>query len=257
MRDYEKEPLQVLSLGGGVQSTAMLLMIRDGKLPMPDIAIHSDTGSEMPYTEEVIHYCADLCSEIGLRFEIVRSHRGRLHEDYMRLETVPVVGVRSCTMNFKVFPQRRLIREIVGKKNGVLLAESWLGITTDERRRRVKSDMKWIGNKFPLLDIVPTSRRECLELLKNEGLDIKKSGCFCCPYSGAKGFIKLRREFPELFKICIEMEEIYHQRWGKGKSLTPGISTLKSLEMPSLFSFGPEVIQIEESQCDSSGGCFL
>lgn len=255
-RCFETNPLQVLSLGGGVQSTALLLMVRDGKLPMPDICIHSDTGSEYPHTEEIIDYCKSICESIGLRFEIVSSHRGKLHEDYMRLKTVPVIGVRSCTTNFKIFPQRRLIRKIVGKKNGVLLAECWLGITTDESKRKINSDMKWIGNKFPLLDVIPTTRRECLQILQKEGLDVKKSACFCCPYQGSKGFIKLRRTNPDLFKICLEMEELYHSRFGEGKSLTPGISTLKSLEMPSLFSFGPETIPIDESSCDS-GGCFL
>lgn len=256
-RDYSKDPLQVLALGGGVQSTAMLLMVRDGKLPRPDIVIHSDTGSEMPYTEEVIDFCRDICNEIGLRFEIVTSHRGALHEDYIRLQTLPVVGVRSCTVNFKVLPQRRLIRTIVGNGKGKLLAESWLGITTDERRRRVDSDVQWIGNKFPLLDQVPTSRRECNEILKKEGIEVKKSGCFCCPYQGVKGFIKLKREFPKLFEICLEMESQYHERFGEGDTITPRLRTLKSLEMPSLFSFGPENLTIEESECDSVGGCFI
>ena len=47
LRDFKKEPLQVLSFGGGVQSFAMLLLIKEGLLPKPDIIIHSDTGSEI------------------------------------------------------------------------------------------------------------------------------------------------------------------------------------------------------------------
>ena len=255
-RDFQKEPLQVLSLGGGVQSTALLLLVRDGKLPMPDICIHSDTGSEMPHTQPIIEYCKAICEEIGLRFEIVTSHRGKLHEDYMRIGTVPVIGIRSCTTNFKILPQRRLIRQIVGSRNGVVLAECWLGITKDEDSRRISSDVMWCVNKFPLLDVLPMTRRECLAILQKEGLEVKKSGCFCCPFQGAKGFIKLRREYPSLFDLCLDMEKSYHSRVGEGKSLTPGISTLKSLQMPSLFSFGPETVQIEQSNCDS-GGCFI
>lgn len=256
MRDYTKNPLQVLSLGGGVQSTAMLILVRDGILPMPDICIHSDTGSEMPYTEEVIQYCEGICHEIGLKFKIVKSHRGNLHDYHIEKGVVPVVGIRSCTSNFKIFPQRRLIREIVGNKNGVVLAQCWLGITSDEDNRRFKSDVKWVENVFPLLDEWRLSRSECLTILEKEGIEVKKSGCFCCPYQGAKGFIALRREYRELFDICLEMEDSYHARWGEGKTLTPSLSTLRSLEMPSLFSFGPETIEIEESTCDS-GGCFI
>ena len=49
-RNFLVDPLQVLSFGGGVQSTAMLLFIKDGLLPQPDIIIHADTGAEMPET---------------------------------------------------------------------------------------------------------------------------------------------------------------------------------------------------------------
>jgi len=40
-------PLQVLSLGAGVQSSAMLLMACHGEItPRPDVAIFSDTHAE-------------------------------------------------------------------------------------------------------------------------------------------------------------------------------------------------------------------
>ena len=120
IRDFVEEPLQVLSLGGGVQSTALLLLVKGGRLPRPDIVIHSDTGSEMPHTEPVIEFCRDICNAMDLPFAIVSSNHGKLHEYYTSKQTVPVIGVRSCTMNFKVLPQRRFIREIVGNKNNYL-----------------------------------------------------------------------------------------------------------------------------------------
>lgn len=169
-RDFVKEPLQVLSYGGGVQSTAMIFLIKEGKLPKPDIVIHSDTGSEMPYTEEMVLSISKIVEEMGIPFEIVTSNHGRLHEYYFSKKTVPVVGVRSCTVNFKILPQRRKIREIVGKGNGKLLAECWLGITTDESRRKIDSELQWIGNKFPLLDL-DISRKDCIEINKN--MDLK------------------------------------------------------------------------------------
>ena len=53
-RDYLEEPLEVLSFGGGVQSTAMLLMVHEGILPRPDVVMFADTGSELPETIEHI-----------------------------------------------------------------------------------------------------------------------------------------------------------------------------------------------------------
>ena len=40
------EPLQILSLGAGVQSTCMALMAARGELPPVDAAIFADTGAE-------------------------------------------------------------------------------------------------------------------------------------------------------------------------------------------------------------------
>ena len=38
--------LRILSLGAGVQSTTLALMIEQGEIPMVDCAIFSDTGAE-------------------------------------------------------------------------------------------------------------------------------------------------------------------------------------------------------------------
>ena len=254
-RDFVKEPLQVLSYGGGVQSTAMIFLIKEGKLPKPDIVIHSDTGSEMPYTEEMVLSISKIVEEMGIPFEIVTSYHGRLHEYYFSKKSVPVVGVRSCTTNFKILPQRRKIREIVGKGNGKLLAECWLGITTDEATRKIDSELKWIANKFPLLDL-DISREDCIEINKKYGFKVKKSGCFLCPYGGKKWFIRLFQDYPELFEICEKMEKEYQSSRQIELGLVPTILDIRSLKMNSIFSFGSEIITLDESSCDS-GGCFL
>lgn len=256
-RDFKKKPLQVLSYGGGVQSTAMIFLMIEGKLPIPDIIIHSDTGSEMPYTEDIILDMKILVeNKLGIPFEIVTAKQGKLHEAYFEKNAVPVVGIRSCTVNFKILPQRRRIREIVGKGNGKLLAECWLGITTDESKREVESNLKWIGNKFPLLEL-NYSRDDCIEINKKYNFEVKKSGCFVCPYGGKKWFIKLYQEHPDLFDICLELEKNYQKKYGKSHGLVPSLSNIESLQIPSLFTFGGEIIQENESNCSTGGGCFL
>ena len=159
--------LQVLSFGGGVQSTAMLLFINDGLLPKQDIVIHADTGAEMPETvkhieEWAIPYCENV---LNIPFQVVTSHRGTIYDDYFGKGAIPIMGIRSCTDNFKIAPQRRAIREIVGNKRGVLLAECWLGITTDEERRRTESNVMWCGITYPLLDYHRVSRQDCVDRL--------------------------------------------------------------------------------------------
>jgi len=254
-RDFVKEPLQVLSFGGGIQSTAMLLLAVQGKIAPPDIILHADTGSEMPYTEPHVERCRLLAVDAGIPFEIITSPLGRLHEYYQENGSLPILGFRSCTGRFKIEPINKRIRELVGKGNGRRLATSWIGISLDEKRRRVtKGKYKWIGNSYPLLDEVMMTRDECIQYIEKAGLGTKKSACFCCPYGGMKEFKALKISHPELFEICLEMEASYFEarperEWG----LIEGWK-LDSIDMPSLSRWG---FEIPEVNCDPAGGCFL
>lgn len=245
-RDFTKDQLKVLSYGGGTQSTAMLILISMGKISKPDIVIHSDTGSELPRTIAFIEVAKRYVEDkLKIPFAIVNSHRGSLHEDYLSKGNIPIVGSRSCTGNFKIAPQRRLIRSIVGRKNKHL-AECMVGITTDEKKRRTQSDVKWCSLVYPLLDEFAYTRNECILLNNLHGWDVQKSGCFCCPYQGGKQWIDLKNNHPDLFKIAIEMEE----KKMKVKGGKMGLYQLRPLR-------DLDNITLEESKCDSGAGCFL
>jgi hypothetical protein len=246
-RDWLKFPLQVLSYGGGTQSTAMLLMIGNGSFPKPDLVIHADTGSELPETIEFIKIAKEFTENtLGIPFVIVKSHLGSLHGWYLENNSIPIIGIRSCTDKFKIRPQRRFMRSIVGNGSGKLLAECWLGITTDEARRRSESNVKWCGLKYPLLDDYPVSREECIEMNEKKGWNVIKSGCYCCPYQGGKTWLELKNNHPELFDISIEMENRKHKvRGGKhGLYQNMPLSELSEITLPA-------------SACDADAGCFI
>ena len=253
-RNWVEEPLQVGSYGGGTQSSAKLLWIGDGLLPKPDLILHSNTMAEMPSTEKLISEWARDFTEnvLGIPFVIVESHRGSIYDDYFRKGAIPIVGIRSCTDNFKIAPQRRFIRSIVGKQNGVLLAECWLGITTDEERRRSESNVKWCGLKYPLLDMMRVSRQDCIERLEQEGLSVDKSGCFHCPYAGTTFYKSLRDDYPELFQRALDLEanaeRVVLER--TGKPLRMGLVQGKKLSML-------DSLELPDSTCDSGAGCFI
>lgn len=246
-RDYAKHPLEILSYGGGTQSTAMLVLIQKGILPKPDLVIHADTGSEMPETVEFMKTAENLCDSLGIPFVIVSSHRGSLHEDYMSIGSLPVMGTRSCTSNFKIRPQRRYVRKIVGKRRKKVLCKMWLGITTDEAHRRSASDVMWTELTYPLLDMHPITRLEAIGINEDAGLKVGKSGCFCCPYAGSKHWLSLRDDHPELFAIALEMEQKkFDQRGGK-------LGLFQTNKLADLDSFKPK----KDSKCDTGAGCFL
>ena len=252
--DWSKNPLQVLSFGGGVQSTAMLLFINDGLLPKPDIIIHADTGAEMPETvkhieEWVIPYCENV---LGIPFEVVTSHRGTIYDDYYDKGAIPIMGFRSCTDNFKIAPQRRAIRKIVGNTRGAVLAQCWLGITTDEERRRTESNVMWCGITYPLLDYHRVSRQDCLDRLEKEGLEIIKSGCFHCPYAGSGFYFDLRENHPDLFSKALELEANAESRTLERSGVALRSGLLQGKKLSDLDN-----ISLPDSTCDSGAGCFI
>lgn len=247
--------LQVLSYGGGTQSTAMLLLALNGKIEAPDYVVFADTGSEMPHTYSLIEIMKKKCEDAGIEFVTV-AHHTPLHEQYLEREGLPVVGIRSCTSTWKIEPINRFMREKVGMGRGKVLACSWIGITTDERKRATPSNNQWTSRRYPLLDL-HMSRDDCIHYCKEElGFVVRKSGCFLCPYQHSSQWNKLKLENPELFDLALEMERRAKSRgfsgglWGSRRSIEAFNHT------HTLSDFGFE-IEVDAEKCAVEGSCFL
>jgi hypothetical protein len=50
----QKPLFTYLSLGAGVQSSALYVMALRGHLPRPDVAIFADTGAEPPWVYQIV-----------------------------------------------------------------------------------------------------------------------------------------------------------------------------------------------------------
>lgn len=261
------KPLQVLSYGGGVQSTAILLMALDGVIERPDLVVFADTGSELPETYATVARIRQMCIDAGQRFEIAYGAPEEfeegisLHEYYMQKETfpyLPMVRNPQCTFKFKIRPVRNLIKshELFSNQGPKPHAISWLGISTDERKRARKSDVQWIETSYPLLNL-GLSRKDCINYIEKHypALEVSKSGCFCCPYSSGKTFVDLKITHPDLFQICIDMEKNARDK-GMKKGLRGGHSIEAYNSSITLKKWGLRVP--EDYACESSqGGCFL
>jgi 3'-phosphoadenosine 5'-phosphosulfate sulfotransferase (PAPS reductase)/FAD synthetase len=130
---------RVLSLGGGVQSSAMLLMALEGVFgDRPDFAIFADTQWESRLTYDWL----DKLEKEVAPFEIRRVTAGNIREDQInackpgadhRAASMPFAlanGGRAhqqCSEEYKIRPFRRYLRSI-----GIHYAEVWIGISTDE-----------------------------------------------------------------------------------------------------------------------------
>lgn len=63
--------LTTFGCGAGTQSTAMYLLMRDGKIPLPDAVIFADTGNEPADVVANVEYLRDGFERLGVPFYIV------------------------------------------------------------------------------------------------------------------------------------------------------------------------------------------
>lgn len=255
--------LKVLSYGGGVQTFAMLIMIEKGILDKPDLIIMADTKAEYPETEAHVETIAKPIAErLNIPFITVVRKDG-LIDGYFKQNSIPMPGFRSCTYHYKVRPIHDYLRKALGDSfiKGKASVEVWIGISTDEARREVKREdqtPKWVLQTYPLLQ-KGYSRNDLIQFIEQSEYPMpRKSGCYMCPFSGRKGFIKLKMTHPDLFEIARKMESNYFKnRPERRNGFIEGLKLDDLAAMPTLFSFEEVDSMInEQSECES-GGCFL
>lgn len=183
--------MHIVSLGAGVQSTTMALMAAHGEIePMPDAAIFADTQWE---PRAVYRHLDWLTSPNVLPFPVHVVTAGSLRDKVMQegysdvpWHTSQGLGRRQCTKVFKLYPLRDKAKELCGVSHGRELSPSsivmWIGISTDEAARMKPSTVKYIENRWPLIE-QRMSRGDCKEWMRrNEYLEPPRSACNVCPY---------------------------------------------------------------------------
>lgn len=188
----------VLSFGGGVNSTALAIMAINagwrGEI------VFADTGCENPET-----YCyMDYFEREWLQprgMGIVRLGPQQVHskdkgmgantliEYCERRQTCPMPAARWCTAQWKVLP----IARYRGTRGEML------GIAADESHRQPDAIR-------PLVEHGVT-RKGCINIIESAGLNVpRKSGCFICPMQPGKQWHELWRVHPELFERAARLE---------------------------------------------------
>ena len=158
--------LRVLSLGAGVQSSTLALMIEKKKIPMVDAAVFADTKAE---GEDTYKFLAWLKTQ--LTYPIYTVSKGNLTDQLLNSD-FPIAPfyslniitgkkglmMRQCTNDYKIQPIIQQIRKLLGiayrkkvKKNTEV--ELLMGISYDEIYRMKPNRMPYIKNVFPLIDM--------------------------------------------------------------------------------------------------------
>lgn len=213
--------MKFMSFGGGVQTVALALMCVEGDYEMPDYAIFSDTQWETKSTYDYLKWFIPYIEKRGLK--VITVTNGNIREDALNAEkrfaTMPVFtdspggGMlrRQCTNEYKIQPVYREIRKQMGLDKGERYKgepiELWLGISFDEMERAKENQVKWIKNKFPLLDM-EIKRSQCLEYIRSKDLPLPpKSACIGCPFHSNLYWHNLKINNPEEFEDVCSFDE--------------------------------------------------
>jgi hypothetical protein len=216
----------IISLGGGVQSSAMALMAAAGEItPMPQAAIFADTQAE---PKEVYSWIDWL--ETQLPFPVYRVTKGSLAEKELSLQVsqksgkryksskIPAfarkpdggVGLlgRKCTADFKITPITQRVRELCGITRGqkTLSVTQWIGISYDEMARASASQHPWCQMRFPLLETGAT-REDCLAWMTKHGHPRPpRSACLFCPFHNDAEWQRIRSGDPDEWAYVQQFE---------------------------------------------------
>jgi hypothetical protein len=268
------DTMTIINLGWGVQSWTMAAMSALGELPRVAFAIHADTTWEMEATYSFAEKWSEWLAKKEIRVVTVcdeetnRRIIDNSNQTYAPLYTISLEGgrrgqlLRSCTERWKIRPIRRFLTEELGRRNlskqpGTV--ECWLGITTDEWYRARGSDVKWIKNSFPLLDL-KMSRQDCLNWLDTHNLPApQKSKCKFCPYTSPASWRNQKRANGADWQIAVEADRaIRHKRDGYLSFMSDERIPLADIKIPDDYGLRQATLfdEIDNDEC-VSGYCFL
>jgi hypothetical protein len=272
--------MRVICYGGGVQSTALLVLAAQGRIDyktflfcnVGDDSEHPDTLS---YVDKVAKPYAE---ENGLNLiEIRRTKRDgtqpTLYGEMMQADAnnVPIPvrmtngapGSRSCTVNYKIAVVRQWVR-----KNGATEANPaymGMGISLDEvHRMHNKNDKPYERRTYPLIEdfAQPLTRNNCETVIREAGLVVPpKSACWFCPFLKPSNWAEMRRDHPALFLKCVELERtINAKRVERGLNLVWLTRFNKPLDVAIAEAqedlFGGLSGFEDDAECDN-GVCFV
>ena len=215
-----KQSLTALSLGGGVQSTVLALLLDRGLLPgypLPDVAIFADTQWEPRAVYDNIEWLKS-----QLSYPIVVATAGDLrqathefrtpHRQYGIYRPAAVHRWRSdetpmhSTLQNRADPEgsQRVLRVAGPSATGASIHGDQCG-----RGAAIKdSRHRWITHDYPLA-YEGWRRTDCARWFAREypGRTLSRSACVGCPFRSAGELVAVSKSDPDLFADACELDE--------------------------------------------------
>lgn len=223
-----QKQFHAVSLSGGKDSTAMLLLMIDKKMPIDGVFM-ADTGMEFPevydHLKKLDRYLYKRCK---IHITYLRHPKGfeylMFDEPKTRSSTIearkkfgiplygngwPGIQVRWCTGQLKT----HLIEKEVNRLKGNREAVHYLGIAADEAYR-IKD------KRYPLVEWGITEE-EALKICYKHGFDwnglykiYDRCSCWCCPFQRVDELRALRKHHPELWERLQKLDRRAKAQFG-------------------------------------------
>lgn len=262
--------VRVVSYGGGVQSTAMLVLAATGRIDFrtflfANVGDDSEHSATLAYVHDVaMPYAAEHGIELH---ELHRTRRdgstetlyGRLTKPGSRSLPIPVrmsngaPGTRSCTADFKIRVTGRWLKEHGANADDP--ATVALGISVDEMHRANARRAEPHENVvYPLLDL-GLRRSDCMRVITAAGLPMpEKSACWFCPFHRPSRWQEMRRREPALFERAAQLEDLLNARRDElGKDHV--YMTDRGVPLRQAIPVGQDVLFDDDASCDG-GWCW-
>lgn len=258
--------MHVFSCGGGVQSTACLVLAAQGVIPyrtflFANVGDKAESPATLQYIAQVLKPYA---SSHGLEWIdlawVDRTGRQRdLYDDLLEQQrsiNIPAYmpggmpGNRKCTEFFKIRPIAKWIK---ANAPGCTLGK---GISTDEPHRATPSrESDGYTSAYPLIEL-GLSRADCLRIAKEAGLpQPPKSSCWFCPFKTTDQWTVMRRDDPGRFLVAVLLERTLQERreaLGKDPVYLSGIGGRRRLNLDHVI---PEQLGLFLEWIDEQDGC--
>ena len=188
--------MNLVSYGGGTNSTAMLIGMHQRGIPI-DLILFADTGCEQPHTYDYLPIMDEWLRAHGLpeitvvNYTDQNGDRLTLEQECLRSGTLPAIayGYKKCSLKHKIAPQDKFcnnyppFRAVWERGEKVV---KFIGYDAGEEHRRTHAFVYDIQDKkykkdYALIDW-GWYREDCIAAITQEGLPLPgKSSCFFCP----------------------------------------------------------------------------
>ncbi len=256
--------MKIISLGLGIQSTAMYLMSSLNHIDRADYAIFADPDAELPDTYRLWDYLKDW-AKYNNGIPLIKKKKS-LYDDILkgqnssgnRWASIPAFtesqGMvrRQCTAEYKINVVVQEVRKLHGLKKYQRMKPTtmYLGISLDEIQRMKQSQLYNITYEYPLIDRKIT-RNDCIKFLEERSFhNIKKSSCTFCPFHSNRQWKEIKQNYPEEWEKIIAVDKAIRDKSKKGlKDKLYLHRSLKPIDEAYLQEDQEELFMCEEGHC--------